>query len=132
MRLQELAEAAAAGEGLPDEDPRATAQLRRACGDPLFFENLKESIGSRRRDGNKFLTHEEEMDLGTKVQRYRRLTEVSVVVIWAVRQRGRRVNSVVQSFGRSTIRSVIQSDSRPRCRQLRRSVARSVAPSVGL
>lgn len=76
-RLHELAEAAAGGaaEGL-ERNPRATAQMRRACGDPLFFAHLKEDIGTRQRGGKKFLTHEEEMDLGTKVQRYRRLTEV--------------------------------------------------------
>lgn len=132
-RLQELAEAAAAGGGLPERNPRATAQLRRACGDPLFFEHLKESIGDRQRDGKKFLTHEEEMDLGTKVQRYRRLTEVRVV--WVIRSVVPCIRSVIHLVDRLFIRSVI-SFSRPvgrsGCWPVRRSVARSCRRPLSL
>lgn len=136
-RLKELAEAAAAGGGLPERNPRATAQLRRACGDPLFFEHLKESIGDRQRDGKKFLTHEEEMDLGTKVQRYRRLTEVRCVVGhsigWSVNSVWSVGRSVDRPFGRSLGHSACLSNwsvVRP-CIQSVGHPIRSVGHSVG-
>lgn len=59
--------------------PRSTSMLRRSCGDPAFFEDLKATFSYK---SKKFLTHEEEMELGTKVQRYRRLQEVKTRISW--------------------------------------------------
>eukprot|EP00903_Cladosiphon_okamuranus_P010089 g9556.t1 len=53
------------------------AHLRMTCGDPVFFGELADLMRGlyRQSGGRKFLTHEEEMALGAKVQRYRRLIE---------------------------------------------------------
>lgn len=54
------------------------AHLRMTCGDPVFFDQLADLMHGLHRQsrGRKFLTHAEEMALGGKVQRYRRLIEV--------------------------------------------------------
>ncbi len=56
----------------------SSSRLRMTCGDPVFFGQLAELMQGlhRRSGGRKFLTHAEEMELGVKVQRYRRLIEV--------------------------------------------------------
>lgn len=56
----------------------SSSRLRMTCGDPVFFGQLAELMQGlhRRSRGRKFLTHAEEMELGAKVQRYRRLIEV--------------------------------------------------------
>lgn len=58
--------------------PMDNARLRMSCGDPVFFGQLAEIIEGVHREsgGRKFLSHAEEMELGVKVQRYRRLIEV--------------------------------------------------------
>ncbi|CAB1120592.1 unnamed protein product [Ectocarpus sp. CCAP 1310/34] len=55
-----------------------SARLRMTCGDPVFFAHLAELMQGvhRQAGGRKFLNHEEEMELGETVQRYRALIEV--------------------------------------------------------
>lgn len=58
------------------------ARLRMTCGDPVFFGQLAELMQGlhRQSGGKKFLTHAEEIALGTKVQRYRQLIEVRTLM----------------------------------------------------
>eukprot|EP00752_Nemacystus_decipiens_P004809 g4376.t1 len=65
------------------------ARLRMTYGDPVFFGQLAELMQGvhRHSGGRKFLTHAEEMSLGVKVQRYRRLIEAQEK---AEKENGRR------------------------------------------
>lgn len=76
--VDEKATAAEMREDFADGVETGSARLRMTCGDPVFFGQLAELMQGlqRRSGGRKFLTHEEEMALGVKVQRYRRLIEV--------------------------------------------------------
>ncbi|CAM9779577.1 unnamed protein product [Ectocarpus sp. 4 AP-2014] len=79
-----------------------SARLRMTCGDPVFFAHLAELMQGvhRQSGGRKFLNHEEEMELGETVQRYRGLIEAQEK---AEKNSGRRprLRDVARSAGLS-------------------------------
>lgn len=81
----ERSRGAAAAAGLSDGvgaskmrgDPLATMQLQgRSCEDSVYFGDVRGGSAGERHQRERLLTHDEEMELGARVQRYRRLLEV--------------------------------------------------------
>lgn len=92
----ERSRSAAAAAGLSDGlgaskmrgDPLATMQIQGRSGeDSVYFGDVRGGSAGEQHQREKLLTHDEEMELGARVQRYRRLLEVrrGVAVFFVVR-----------------------------------------------